>query len=184
MIGLQLQAEGVGGAAHVPAQRAGRHTAQDDAGLPALVQDAVEPVRAPHRQQVGHAAAADPDDVLAQQVAADVLNIRHGKQTQVRQADVELRKSNVCAHQAVRRVAGGGGEKAHPRCVARLSEVQRQAVDGRVAAIERQARPDWDADAGSNDRRDVCGHAAIRPAASESASLPRRSGRARRLCTG
>ena len=55
-----------------PAHRAGALARDQDPLAPALAQDAVEPVGAPDREQVDHAAAADVDHVLGQQVLADV----------------------------------------------------------------------------------------------------------------
>ena len=37
-------------------------------------------MQAPHREQPGHAAAPDPDDVLGEQVRGDVLDVRHREQ--------------------------------------------------------------------------------------------------------
>ena len=85
----QVGAEGVGGAADVPAQRAGRHPAEDDAGLPRLAEDLVEAVHPPDREQVGDAAAADPDDVLREQVRPHVGHRRHREQAEV--ADLRRR---------------------------------------------------------------------------------------------
>jgi hypothetical protein len=62
-----------------PAETAAEH----DAGLPGLVQDRRQTVRPPDRAQVGHAAALDPDDVLLQQMLADVRDVRHREQGQM-----------------------------------------------------------------------------------------------------
>ena len=56
-----------------PAERAGREAAEDDPGFPGFAQDLVDPVRAPDPEQADHAAAADVDQVLGEQVAAQVL---------------------------------------------------------------------------------------------------------------
>ena len=55
-----------------PAERARREAAEDDPRLPAFAQDLVDPVRFPDAEQADHAAAADVDQVLREQVAADV----------------------------------------------------------------------------------------------------------------
>ena len=52
-----------------PAERAGREAAEDDARFPGFAQDLVDPVRPPDPEQADHAAAADVDQVLGEQVA-------------------------------------------------------------------------------------------------------------------
>jgi len=79
----QVGPERVGGAADVPAHRPRRHPGQHDAGLPDLAQHLIQAVQPPHRQQVRHAAAADPDHVLLEQQRGGVGNARHREQVQV-----------------------------------------------------------------------------------------------------
>ena len=52
-----------------PAERAGREAAEDDPRFPGLAQDLVDPVRPPDAEQADHAAAADVDQVLGEEVA-------------------------------------------------------------------------------------------------------------------
>ncbi len=54
-----------------PAERASRKAAQDDARLPCLAHDLVDPVCLPHAEQADEAAAADVDQVLREEVLAD-----------------------------------------------------------------------------------------------------------------
>ena len=56
-----------------PAERPGGEAAEDDAPLPGLAQDRVDPVRPPDAEQADDAAAADVDQVLGEQVRAQVL---------------------------------------------------------------------------------------------------------------
>ena len=86
----QRGAEGVGGAAHVPAQRAGGDPLEHHAGLPALAEHDVEPVQPPQGEQVGRAASPHPDDVLRQQVGADVGHVGHREEGQVRADEAQL----------------------------------------------------------------------------------------------
>src|SRR5262245_27073073 len=55
-----------------PAERAGRETAEDHAGFPGLAQDRVDPVRPPDPEQADDTAATDVDQVLGEEVAAQV----------------------------------------------------------------------------------------------------------------
>ena len=64
-----------------PAQRAGAEAAEDDARLPGLAQDLVDAVRAPDAEQAQEAAAADVDQVLGEQVRADVARRRARAET-------------------------------------------------------------------------------------------------------
>ena len=80
--GQQAEALGGGGlsrgrrdAVLEPAHRACALAADQDPLLPALAQDAVEPVGAPDREQVDHAAPAGVDHVLGQQVLAHVDSV-------------------------------------------------------------------------------------------------------------
>lgn len=89
---VQGVAEGVGDPAQVPAQAARAGTAQDDARFPALPHDHVQPVRPPHREQVHHAAAGDPDHVLGQQVRPHVRHVRLGEQLEMRKLGAPERR--------------------------------------------------------------------------------------------
>ena len=106
----QLRAERVGGAADVPADRAGADAAQDDAGLPGLAEDRVEAVDAPDREQVSDRPAADPDDVLAEQQLAGVGG-GLGEQREVRQVDRPATERAVHPVQVGLVVAAGGQDE-------------------------------------------------------------------------
>ena len=83
--------------------------------LPGLPERPVQPVQPPHRQQVGHAAAADPDHVLAQQQTRGIRGARHGEQVQVRHG--YPRRLARLAEQGVEPllVPAGGADVADPR---------------------------------------------------------------------
>ncbi len=104
-----------------PAQRPGGGAAHDDAAPPRFAQDRVEPVRAPGAEHAEHVAAADVDDVLAEQVRGEVV--------------LDAVGALVAAEQ--RQVAGvaGGGEatvEAHDVVVG-VTACGRQEADTRPA---------------------------------------------------
>ena len=111
----QVGAVAVGRAADVPADRAGRDAAEDDPALPALAQHLIDAVHPPDREQVRDRPAADPDDVLGEQVGADVVDVRHREQLEVGGAHVGARERAVETAGAVERVATGGADVAEPR---------------------------------------------------------------------
>ena len=156
----QVGPERVGGAADVPAQRAGRHPAEDDAGLPHLAEDLVEAVHPPHREQVRDAAAADPDDVLLEQVRPHVGDRRHREQAQVADLHAGAGEGAVDPSEPDRVVAGSGAEVAEPGAI-RLSGQLDHEVEHRRRASSRTG-PDrgWrTAHAGGDDRGCGGGHA-------------------------
>jgi hypothetical protein len=76
---VKAVAVGVGRPADMPAQAARAGAGEHDARVPALAQDLREAVRAPHGDEVHHAAALDQDHVLAEQVRSDVRHVRLGE---------------------------------------------------------------------------------------------------------
>jgi hypothetical protein len=56
-----------------PAERAGTQSAENDAGPPRLAQGPVDAMRPPDAEHADHAAAADIDQVLLQQVLGRIL---------------------------------------------------------------------------------------------------------------
>jgi hypothetical protein len=79
----QLDAKGIGGAANMPACRAGVDSRQHNAMLPGFAQNHVEAVHSPDGEQVGDGPATDPEDVLGEQMCAHIRQIRHGEELQV-----------------------------------------------------------------------------------------------------
>ena len=75
----------VGDPALEPAERPGRHPGHDDARLPGLAQDGVDPVRPPDREHVDGVPAAHVDDVLREQVGSHVAPVPR-EERQVRRA--------------------------------------------------------------------------------------------------
>jgi hypothetical protein len=76
----------------MPAKGPSRHPGENDSCAPHLRKDLVEAVQPPNGQQVRHAAAADPNDVLVEQKSEHVVDTRHGKQIQVH----EVNAGGVC----------------------------------------------------------------------------------------
>src|SRR3954454_1044464 len=101
---------------------------------------------APYREQVDHAAAANPDHVLAQQVLTYVLDVWHGEQAQMRDTYLEVAEPDVDAHEALVCIASRGGQVAQPRRLARLRQIEGEAEDCGSATVERQPRAQRDAD--------------------------------------
>ena len=121
-----------------PAQRPGAEPAQDDAGLPRLAQRDVEPVRAQHAHQADHAAAADVDQVLVEQVRAHVVGPAVApEQRDVRRLAAARREVPVEADDVVVGVAGGRREEADLRPVAarRRGQPEHVVVEQRVPGL-------------------------------------------------
>ena len=110
-----------------------------------LAEDVVEPVHPPDGEQVGDAAAADPDHVLGQQVAAQIGHRRHGEQAEVAHPDGAARERAVDPGHPRRVVAGGRAEIAQPRPLGCSGELEREVEDrpGRpvVGAAVPEAKP-------------------------------------------
>ncbi len=115
-VGAQPGAEGVRGPALEPADAAGRRAGQHDARVPGLAQDLVDPVHAPHRDHVGHRAAADEDDVLRQEEVLGVLDVRHREQRQVADLGGGVRQAVVEPEVIGGVVADGLVQHAQPGC--------------------------------------------------------------------
>ena len=102
-----------------PAQRPCREPAEDDAGIPGLAQDLVDPMRPPDPEQADHAAAADVDQVLGEEVATQV----GGALLAAEEGDVAGlaaigREGAVEADDVVVGVAAGRGQEADARTLA------------------------------------------------------------------
>ena len=122
-----------------PAQRARREAAEDDAGLPRLAQDLVDPVRPPDPEQADHAAAADVDQVLGEEVLAEVLGaLLAAEERDVAGLAAAGRKGPVEADDVVVGVAAGRGQEADPRAP-RSAEPEHVVVEQRVARLHREA---------------------------------------------
>ena len=76
-------------------------------GVPGPAQDVVEAVHPPDREEVRHRAAHDPDDVLVEDGALDVVEVRHREELEGR--EVEARHACGLGHtgREVFRVAYG-----------------------------------------------------------------------------
>ena len=99
-----------------PAERAGREPAEDDARFPGFAQDHVDAVRAPDPEQADHAAAADVDQVLGEEVAAQVLGaLLAAEQGDVARLAALGGEGAVEADDVVVGVAAGRGQEADPR---------------------------------------------------------------------
>jgi hypothetical protein len=137
--GAQLGAEGVGRPAEVPADRAGRDAGEDDPGLPDPAEHRVELVHPPDGEQVGHRATVDPDHVLLEQVALDVLEVRHREQVQV--GEVEARHAPRLVQVVGERplVAAGRAEhrdaRSAPGHAGQLDRVVHEAVELEAGAV-------------------------------------------------
>ena len=127
----------------------GADAGQHDPGLPDPREDLVQAVRPPDRQQVDDRPAVDPDHVLLQQVALDVVDAGHREQVQVAQVEpvqpgrlVELGVEPALVARAPcprwrdpRRPAGHAGQ---------LDGVMDQGVEPQPAAGARAVgRPRW-----------------------------------------
>ncbi len=98
-------------------------------------------VRAPHAEHRDDVAAADVDEVLAQQVAGEVVLDAAGALVAAEQRHVARiavgREAAIEAHHVVVRVAGGGGHEAHPRS-RRTRERQDVVVEQRAVSLHRE----------------------------------------------
>ena len=99
-----------------PAQRPGGEAAEDHPGLPALAEDLVDPVGPPDPEQADDAAAADVDQVLGEQVAAQVLRaLLTAEEGDVAGLAAVGGEGPVEADDVVVGVAAGRGEEADAR---------------------------------------------------------------------
>ena len=122
-----------------PAERAGREPAEDDPGLPGFAQDLVDPVGAPDPEQADHAAAADVDQVLGEQVAAQVLRpLLAAEEGDVAGLAAVGGEGPVEADDVVVGVAAGGGQEADPRPLG-PGQAEHVVVEQRVARLHREA---------------------------------------------
>ena len=122
-----------------PAQRAGREPAEDDPGFPGFAQDRVDAMRAPDAEQADHAAAADVDQVLREEVAANVLRtLLAPEQRDVAGLAAVGREGAVEADDVVVGVAAGRGQEADARPL-RAPEAEHVVVEQRVSRLHREA---------------------------------------------
>ena len=120
-----------------PAQRAGAQAAHHDAVRPCLAQHRVEAVRATSEHRA-HAAAADVDQVLLEQVLARVGRAAvAAEQRDVRGLAAARPEVPVEAHDVVVGVARGGGEEADLRALA-ARRGQHVVVEQPVAGLHRE----------------------------------------------
>lgn len=78
MAGRRCSSEGIRGAAGEPADRARGDAHENHAGLPRRVHSRTDSVQPPQGQEVRHAAAGHPHDILSQQMLLDVGDVRLG----------------------------------------------------------------------------------------------------------
>ena len=122
-----------------PAERAGGEAAEDDAGFPGFAQDLVDAVRPPNPEQADHAAAADVDQVLGEQVVAQVLRpLLAAKEGDMARLAAVGGKGAVEADDVMVGIAACRGQEADPRPLA-VAEAQHVIVQQRIARLHREA---------------------------------------------
>jgi hypothetical protein len=129
-------AEGIGGAAFEPADRAGGPPGEDDAVIPGAAQDPVQPVDAPDGKHVRGIAAADVDRVLVEQKP---LQVEHGAVEESEMAGVGATgEGAVEQHDRPLGIAAGGRQVAdsRPRATAgRAGERENVLVQRRLEPV-------------------------------------------------
>ena len=153
----QVRPERIGGPADVPADRPGTHAGQHDAGLPCLSHHLVNAVQPPHRQQSSDAAAEHPDHVLSQEVFADVLDVRHQEELQVRGVEAAQVSGVVEVGDAPRSITRSGVQQTHLRCATRHPR-QVDGVVGQRADLETGPSTRDESARRGQDGRMVCRH--------------------------
>jgi hypothetical protein len=103
-----------------PAHRPGALAGEDDPLSPGEAEDRLELVRLPNREEIDEAAAADVDQVLLEEMVAEL----HRAPAEPEEGDVgglagALAEGGVEAADQIRRVAARGREDADPRPAAR-----------------------------------------------------------------
>ena len=122
-----------------PAERAGREPAEDTPASQHFAQDLVDPVRAPDAEQADDAAAADVDQVLGEQVAAQVLGpLLAAEEGDVAGLAAVGGEGPVEADDVVVGVAAGRGQEADPRPLG-LGQAEHVVVEQRVPGLHREA---------------------------------------------
>ena len=122
-----------------PAERAGGEAAEDDPRLPGLAQDLVDPVRPPDPEQADDAAAADVDQVLGEQVRAQVLRpLLAAEEGDVAGLAAVGGEGAVEADDVVVGVAAGRGQEADARPL-RPGQAEHVVVEQRVPGLHREA---------------------------------------------
>ena len=138
-----LAVEG-GHALGVPAERAGAEAAEDHAAAPRLGEDRVEAVGAPGAEHADDAAAADVDQVLGEQVLAQVGGaVVAAEQRDVRRLADAAGEGPVEADDVVVGVTARGREEADPRplrCAGGRSSTY-SSSSGLPASIEKPPPP-------------------------------------------
>ncbi len=121
-----------------PAQRPGRESAEDDPSLPCLMQDAVDPVRPPDPEQADYAAAADVDQILGEEVAAQIDRaLLAAEEGDVAGLAALSREGTVETDDVVVGIAAGRGQKADARALG-PGEAEHVVVEQRVARLHRE----------------------------------------------
>ena len=122
-----------------PAHRARAQAGEHRAPLPALPQDLVEPVCPPDGEHVAHRAAADVDDVLRQQVAAQVDRVgAEAKQREMHRLAGPVGERGMEARDLLAGVAARGREEADAgNGIAR--EAQDELVQRTTDGLHREA---------------------------------------------
>ena len=122
-----------------PAERAGREAAEDHPRFPGLAQDRVDPVRAPDAEQADDAAAADVDQVLGEEVAAQVARaLLAAEERDVAGLAAVGGEGAVEADDVVVGVAAGRGQEADPRPLG-PGQAEHVVVEQGVARLHREA---------------------------------------------
>ncbi|GLX00263.1 hypothetical protein Misp02_43490 [Microtetraspora sp. NBRC 16547] len=113
--GIEIVAEGVGDSAQVPAQAPRTLSGQHHPGFPALPQNLIDVMRAPHRQQVDHAPTGHEDHILGAQMSPDIGHIRPDEQLQMRQISIPKRRGALIpASDVLPGVTDCRGDETHP----------------------------------------------------------------------
>ena len=121
-----------------PAERAGGEAAEDDAGFPCFAQDLVDAVGPPDAEQADHAAAADVDQVLGQQVGTQVLGpLLAAEERDVAGLAALAGEGAVEADDVVVGVAAGRGQEADLGPFA-AAEAEHVLVEQGIARLHRE----------------------------------------------
>ena len=121
-----------------PAERAGGEAAEDDAGFPCFAQDLIDAVRPPDAEQADHAASPHVDQILREQVRAQVLGaLLAAEERDVAGLAALAGEGAVEADDVVVGIAAGGGQKADLGPLA-AAEAEHILVEQGVARLHRE----------------------------------------------
>jgi hypothetical protein len=168
-----------GGAATEPADRAGADATEHHTSLPGPAEDLIKPVDTPDREQVSYRASPYPDQVLVEDRAFDVVEVRHREEIQWGQGEAG---HPGCLGQASRQllvIAASRSDVHHPRTAPvhprQFDGMVYQRVEGQVRAltlsISTGSGENGRFEGGHGDSRS--GHVRVSPAESTSANSPR-----------